>query len=124
MDSDEWIETQKHRLFTNSSVQGPHNCWICKLGGLNKPYSTLTVKFPWVPSKKTMNSHRFAYMIDKKIFELPKELEISHRCHNKRCVNPEHLSCEPDVVNKDRQICRGIFPTRCKTHAPYQDCLL
>jgi hypothetical protein len=33
-------------------------------------------------------------------------------------------SYEPASVNKDRQICRGIFPTRCKSHAPYKDCLL
>ena len=114
MNVDDWIIAQKNRLFTNSSVQGPHNCWTCKLGGFHKPYSTLTVKFPWEPSKKTLYSHRFSYMLHNNVFDLSKEIQISHRCHNKRCVNPEHLSFEPEAVNKDRQICRGIFPTRCK----------
>ena len=50
-------------------------------------------------------------------------MHVSHRCHNMRCVNPEHMSFEPSHVNMERQICRAIFPVACKTHTPYQDCL-
>lgn len=75
-------------------------------------------------NKKTISSHRFVYMLYTRNFDLPPDMQVSHRCHNKRCVNPEHLSVEPGHVNHDRQICRGIFPVRCRTHSPYQDCLL
>lgn len=36
---------------------------------------------------KTIRPHRYAYQ--QLVGELPKELD--HRCHNRRCVNPEHL---------------------------------
>ena len=94
-------------------------------GGGKAVYSTLTVTFPWKKKiKKTVSSHRFAYMLHTKNFDLSSDMQVSHRCHNRRCVNIDHLSYEPPNVNQDRQICRGIFPTRCNMHAPYKDCLL
>lgn len=124
MDNNDWIDAQKNRLKQNSSIEGPHSCWICKLGGLNRRYSTMTVRFPNEDSKKTVYSHRLSYMLYNNIFDVSSTVHISHRCHNKRCVNPEHLSGEPEHVNQDRQICRGIFPTRCKKHDPFPECLL
>lgn len=124
MDKSEWIEAQKQRLLANSELYGPRGCLLCKLGGERSKYSSLTVTFPWNKKKKTVKSHRFSYMLFVQNFDIPTDMHVSHRCHNNRCVNAEHLSLEPDHVNKDRQICRGIFPVHCKKHPPYQDCLL
>jgi hypothetical protein len=59
-------------------------------------------------------------MLHMQCFDLSSDMQVSQRCHNKRWINTDHLSYEPASVNKDRQICRGIFPTRCKSHAPYR----
>lgn len=125
MDVSEWIKTQKDRMLKKCSVQGPHNCWICLSGGQNQKYSTMSVSFPWAPGRKTVLCHRFSYMLFNNNFEILPAMHVSHRCHQRHCVNPEHLSLEPNHVNMDRQICRDILPVRrCKGHPPYQDCLL
>ena len=123
MNIDEWIEVQKKRLVENSEVEGPLGCMICKLGGFRRQYSVLSVKFPWEEHKLTVSGHRFAFMLHYKKFDLSKNVHVSHLCHNCRCVNPEHLSYEPDHVNKDRQVCRGTVPLHCRKHEPYEDCL-
>lgn len=124
MDRNQWIESQKVRLRHNVTIEGPFCCWISKMGGHKKQYPTMTVKFPWADTKKTVNAHRFSYMLYNDVFELEPNMHVSHLCHQTHCVNPEHLSYEPQFVNKSRQICRSIYPTECKTHAPFQDCLL
>jgi len=124
MNMDDWIEAQKQRLLHNSEANGEFGCLLCKLGGGQTAYSTLTITFPWNKKKKTVSCHRFAYMLHMQCFDLSSDMQVSHRCHKRRCINTDHLSYEPASVNKDRQICRGIFPTRCKSHAPYKDCLL
>ena len=124
MNIDEWIEKQKTRLFENSEAHGSHGCLLCKLGGGKFRYSTVTVTFPWNKQKKTVSSHRFSYMLHIKKFDISSDMHVSHRCHNMRCVNPEHLSFEPNIVNQDRQTCRDLYPVRCKTHHPFKDCLL
>lgn len=125
MDINKWIQSQKERLLSNSSVQGPHSCYVCYLGGGNQTYPTMSVSYPWKPGRKTVLCHRLTYMLYTNNFDLPKGMEISHRCHEKHCVNPEHLSLEPHGVNMDRQICRDILPVkRCKKHSPYMDCIL
>jgi hypothetical protein len=88
---DDWIEAQKQRLLQNSEANGEFGCLLCQLGGGQTAYSTLTVTFPWNKSWLCIK------------------------------INTDHLSYEPASVNNDRQICRGIFPTRCKSHAPYKD---
>lgn len=120
----EWIENKKQHLYNNSTVQGRHGCWTCKLGGFCQTYSKVSVKFSEQSAKKTVTCHRLMFMLCTKNFELKNGHEVSHLCHNARCVNPEHLSLEPPNINKDRQICRGVVPLACRTHPPYPDCLL
>lgn len=125
MNIEQWKTMQKERIFNSIIVHGPHNCWTCDLGGKGQKYSTLSVKMPWEEKKKTVLSHRFAYMIFNNNFELSENLmDVSHLCHQPHCVNPGHLSYEPHHVNMDRQVCSGIYPLRCKKHEPYKDCML
>jgi hypothetical protein len=124
MNMDDWKEAQKTETFTK--FRGQWGIWllVMQIGGGQTAYSTLTVTFLWSKKKKTVSCHRFAYMLHMQCFDLFSEMQVSHRCHNRWCINTDHLSYEPTSVNKDRHICRGIFPTRCKSHAPYKDCLL
>jgi hypothetical protein len=63
---------------------------------------------------RSANAHQASHMTAKKYIDLP--LDISHVCHKKLCVNPDHLSHEEHVVNVDREICRRkgqcTFPHR------------
>jgi hypothetical protein len=103
INGENWIESQKHRLLDNSEAHGEFGCLLCKLGGGKAVYSTLTVTFPWKKKiKKTVSSHRFAYMLHTKNFDMSSDMQVSHRCHNRRCVNIDHLSYEPPNVNQDR----------------------
>jgi len=58
-------------------------------------------------------AHRVAYMVHHKLLrhEVPRlsvegiELDVSHRCHNKACVNPLHLVLEAHCINVSRYYC-------------------
>ena len=62
-------------------------------------------------ASKTERVHRIAYMVNHKLTELPRTsesgelLEISHLCHKKLCINPEHLVLEAHMVNMSRAHC-------------------
>ena len=124
MDYSEWIETQKARLRENCLEMGVYGCLLSQMGGQTRLYSVYSVRFPWDRKKRTLYGHRFAYMLHTEKFDLSEEFDVSHLCHQKRCINPEHLSFEPPHINQDRQVCRGTHPTRCRKHKPYQDCLI
>jgi hypothetical protein len=80
---------------------------------------------------KTERAPRIAYMIKlgincKTDFPLSpvvtEPLEVSHRCHDRLCVNPDHLSLEPQPVNIGRMHCK--LQQLChQGHEGYPHCL-
>lgn len=42
-------------------------------------------------------AHRFAYEL--LVGPIPDEMQIDHRCHNRRCVNPDHLRLATNKQN-------------------------
>ena len=40
-------------------------------------------------------------------FELNSRYQVSHLCHNKKCVNIEHLNYETPVTNNQRKTCNS-----------------
>ena len=58
-------------------------------------------------------AHRVAFMYHNKLLhhEVPRlnnqglELDVSHRCHNKVCINPLHLVLETHSANVSRGYC-------------------
>jgi hypothetical protein len=123
MSENEWIEKQKQRLSQNCIVQGQSDCWLCSLEGIDSilPWQS---DFLGILIKKTLYIHRYSYMIFNRVFDLSNDMHVSHICHQRRCINPAHLSYEPNNVNQDRHVCRSIVPAQCKTHQPFPDCLL
>lgn len=93
-------------------------CWqwtgcLVKPGGYGRVH--LTVK----GDEMGVTSHRASYIAFKRMFILPHD--ISHRCHEKLCVNPDHLSHEPHSINLRRRACKQ--QTQCRGHGQYKSCI-
>jgi len=85
---------------------------------------------------KTERAPRIVYMLKIHVYtkcdfpqstELPDgttvPLEVSHLCHQRLCVNADHLSLEPRSVNLERMHCKG--QQLCHLcHEGYPKCLL
>ncbi len=77
-------------------------------------YGVQNVRWPTVGLKKE-SAHRVAYMIRHKLSrdDMPRfdekgaAVECSHLCHNKLCVNPDHILIENHALNQDRIHCKG-----------------
>ena len=60
--------------------------------------------------------------------KLPEGHETSHLCHNKQCINMDHLASEAPNVNMSRVVCanerlsRGM-PQFCFGHGGYSKCI-
>lgn len=84
----------------------------------------------WPDGQKfTEKTHRLAYMAYNKIVhdtmpklnEFSQPLEVSHICHNKKCIHENHLVHEPHITNMERNGC--LIAGYCsKRHTPH--CLL
>lgn len=77
--------------------------------------------------RKYYRVHRLVYMIQNNMAAIPVQddcghrLEISHICHQKLCVKPEHLVLETHEVNMERLHCK-VQRLCTKSHQPH--CLL
>lgn len=67
-------------------------------------------KFWW--QGKTITAHRFAYI--QLVGPVPDGLQLDHTCHQRRCVNPEHLHC----VTPKENIANGLHHAAQRTHCP------
>lgn len=77
--------------------------------------------------RKYFRVHRLVFLIHHKLQAIPTQndqgirVEVSHICHQRLCVKPEHLTLEAHEVNMERLHCKKQgFCT--KNHQPY--CLL
>ena len=113
---DIWEMKLKHG-FANLSQNG---CLIWKGGTMKNGYPAIRVKRLYQPAF-SISGHQFAYFLQKDRF-LDTRLEISHRCHNKLCVNYQHLSQETRSTNGHRNTCKTSGT--CSGHGHFQDCIL
>ena len=122
---DEFWQKQKLKLFYKSDKS--HNekgCIVWTGATYASGYGYTNVKWPSGEESRE-RIHRFAYMVEfqKTRDEIPKfkgpeELECSHLCGNKCCINVHHLVFEKHDVNQERIHCQnqGIC---CKSHQPF-----
>lgn len=85
-------------------------------------YGYKYVKLPYRQLKSRQYTHRLAYMLKYRNYDLPRQFDVSHLCHNSLCINPDHLTLEPHNVNNNRIHC--VNENKCFGHQPYKDCLL
>ena len=73
--------TDSNRFWSNVTFS-PY-CWVWE-GQLNKfGYGTFSLE------GKKVFSHRLAFGM--LVGNIPKGLEVDHRCHTRHCINPQHL---------------------------------
>lgn len=116
------------RLQSRISAQVQKNanvkhCWKW-IGATNKGDGYGHVILSIKGDRMTVNAHRAAYIAFRRVFILP--FDISHLCHDKLCMNPDHLSHEPWPVNQGRKRCKTIGECAGHTHdgVKYEACIL
>ena len=106
-----------------TDILNPDNECILWTGSKNSDgYGILNVK--WIDgARKQCRAHRLAYMIYYNTVDLgpQPQMEVSHICHVKNCLNPKHLVLEPHYINMSRQSCRHTGECL-KMHTPF--CML
>ena len=92
--------------------------------GGEKPEKRTTVSMRIHGTKKpvtTINAARAFYMFTHRLKHI--KGEVSHLCHNKRCVNVRHLTVEEHTKNESRNQC--VQAGRCVSDAAHSPpCLL
>lgn len=68
-----------------AKVEKTDDCWIWNGAAKETGYGVLNDG-----TGRTIRAHRFAY--EYFVGPIPNGLDVRHSCHNRRCVNPEHLS--------------------------------
>lgn len=67
--------------------------------------------------------HRVVFALDHPNISLNSaSYDVSHLCHNRLCVNVQHLSYEPHSINNNRLVCKN--DGECHGHYGFKDCLL
>lgn len=99
---------------------GPDKCWL--FGGTSdNGNGYATISRPGDSTGQTpMYVHRLAYALANGVEydDLPKDEEVRHTCHTKKCCNPAHLLLGTSVENKADSIAvRAMFWQRAKRDA-------
>ncbi len=88
-------------------IQITSSCWHWLATTDSAGYGRMTFVGHWV----------YAHHVIYELYHgpVPMGLEIDHRCHNKGCINPEHLEAVTHQVNCQRAVWRR---TRCPKGHP------
>lgn len=103
------------------SVPSVNECYLW-LPGVTT-YGKVRRRWPGEEDSKVYDVHRWSYMVTRRIRNIPrrtlkKKLDVSHICHDGRCIRKEHLVLELHATNKERDHCfnQGFC---CNAHKPH-----
>ena len=124
-----FVEFCREKLQKNS-ILGPNGVCMLWQGCLKKcgtsKYGVFKSQIPPETKSKQLYVHRLAYVLGHGLSMSDidqKNMHVSHLCHNSACMNPAHLSYEPDYVNIYRRTCVSLGV--CRGHGDlYDDCML
>ena len=98
------------------------------MGSLDKDgYGRKSIKWGPLETSREEKAHRLSLMLKYKLEKLPHTnecgelMEVSHRCHQKSCINSDHLVLENRLSNMSRETCR---PERVCTLRHEPPCIL
>eukprot|EP00058_Branchiostoma_floridae_P010012 XP_002595500.1 hypothetical protein BRAFLDRAFT_69099 [Branchiostoma floridae] len=109
----------RYRIVTKTFVSA-EGCIIWKGARTRKGYGKMKVTSGG--REETLSPHRLLYFLDSGLNNLDPTMQVSHLCHEKRCVNLAHLSLEQNVVNQQRKNC--FAEKHCMGHPQHPDCII
>ena len=72
-----------------------------------RAYDQTSARLPLERCKKTQWVHWLAFIAANRVVRLAEGKEISHICHNGRCLELAHLVAEDHQINSSRRYCKG-----------------
>lgn len=75
--------TPEERFWSRVRMGSAHACWEWTGAATNEGYGRFNV------DGRQMLAHRFSWELANG--DIPKKMDVDHRCSNPRCVNPDHL---------------------------------
>jgi hypothetical protein len=129
------LRAYRNMMMRTTKNVGRHKCWVFQ-GCLSRQDSTRgpkprqSVQYRHANHtrlfKKSLDSHILAMIIKRKANlegPWPDGYTVSHLCHERRCVNPDHLELETMHINNERNKC--VFRGSCEDrHIGFPPCLL
>ena len=95
-----WRHQQLDAILAKTATN-PTGCKVW-LGSPQCKYGKIRYKLPGDTNAKPLYIHRLSYMLYMDNFDLPKDGEISHRCHTPKCICPHHMVLEDHETNQER----------------------
>lgn len=125
----EYIEAARNKFIENITkyhkVEGNLECWIPDTESMLRGHGLFKNGLQYKVGFKTNGEVRYWkpvrtimwFLSDQKMLRhMQKEnTDVSHLCHNRKCVNPQHLCAEHHNINLSRNLCPG--PADC-LHSP------
>lgn len=104
------------RIAAGCTLSGACQVWQKSCNGSGYPQIKVSVR-GW--GCKPVQVHQLVFLMYSGI--IPPSHQVSHICHNKKCVELAHLSAEPPAVNCQRNTC--LREQQCFGHSGWPDCL-
>ena len=113
---------KRDKELTNCTFKENTGCLITQKP-INRGDTYPRVYFSYNKRKFHPNLHAFIFKVTNNIaphtsFE---GQEVSHLCHNKMCINIDHIRLEPKKINLDRMKCNAH--KHCFRHDTYEKCM-
>lgn len=105
--------------FDNFYTVDDRNCFIYR-GEVMGGYPSLRVTFRG--RRIRLRVHRLTFYLLNNAEPLNCSMHVSHLCHEKLCINIEHLSYEPNAINCQRNLC--YEENKCFGHQGYKHCII
>ena len=85
-------------------------------------YCYLTYRFLKTVTTCTVARAKYCILNKTSPLDIPAGFDVSHICHNHKCIEANHLILEPHAVNARRKMC--VAGQQCIGHGAYPPCRL
>ncbi len=110
-------------ILSNKIENGQESGCILWKGTLKDGYGIIRKKLSCCKERVSLRCHRLTYILfHRPGWEEMENLDVSHLCHEKTCINIDHLSLERHTINNNRLRCKK--KDDCIGHVDKSDCVL